>query len=154
VKAIRYLAALAPLVAGVALSGCGGILGSVEGTQAPAAAVTFGGVVATPGVATRVVLNNASGPVTSVVQPAPCTTVQSVSVVSNTNPAVVAVTTSGAAVTVTPQALGDATVTIRVILQQIVRSRQVLDQGFQTVDIVLNFHVKHPQAHAQGGGTN
>lgn len=44
VKNLRYLAALAPLALGVALSGCGGILGSVEGTG-PAATPPPGQVV-------------------------------------------------------------------------------------------------------------
>jgi len=47
VKNLRYLAALAPLALGVALAGCGGLLGSVEGTG-PAPTVPPPGSVVIP----------------------------------------------------------------------------------------------------------
>lgn len=142
VKSYRYLAALTLLALGVVLTGCGGFLGSLDGSV-PEVTVSTGNVsVPIPAGATisqsaNVVLG-ASQAIT--VGGLPSGGTATFSVVSGGN--LITLTPSGNSANVQFKQVGTAVV--RVLIQ-------VPGEAARTLN--LTFNIQHPQGHAQGGAT-
>lgn len=146
VKLSRYLAALALLALGMALAGCSGILGSVdgEGGAGNTVNVSFGTLtVPVPAGATITRSTNAVSGTTETITVSGLpggATVQFT--LLSQNPAGMAILTSGASsASIQFTQPGTAVVRVRV---------SVPGEAVRTVDVTFN--VVHPQGHGQGGG--
>jgi len=147
---LKWLAALAPLALGVLVGGCGGSLGSVDGTGQTPARATFvvnGTVVGSDqGQSRAIQITNGTTGIDVVVQGTSASVVSA----SSLNPTVAtASVVNSSTVRVVPINIGRAT--IRVTLSVPARSRQTEQFTNVTVDLIVD--VLHPETHAQGGGS-